>query len=230
MTTASTIDGQLVAAVERKSLADLVSSLINGKLRYALGDLAALAACGRRCRGSLLVGLQARPSAPRRGRRRARRAGRALAQPCRSSSPRPASWPRNGPTATSPPPTLGPAPNSPSPNGAAATRSNRRRQRLPARRSRQPAKSAHGHITKEQLDELIATDLAACSENQPASYARTTITPEKWRQSPWSDEGGGFWVLAVSGAKVPWYNDIEEGFNVSRFVTRTLDMEAVPGR
>ena len=36
------IAGQLVAAVERKSLADLVSSMINGRLRYALGELAAL--------------------------------------------------------------------------------------------------------------------------------------------------------------------------------------------
>jgi hypothetical protein len=36
------IDDRFVAAVERKSLADLVSSLINGKLRYALGELAAL--------------------------------------------------------------------------------------------------------------------------------------------------------------------------------------------
>ena len=35
-------DGRLVAAVERKSLPDLVSSVTNGKLRYALGDLAAL--------------------------------------------------------------------------------------------------------------------------------------------------------------------------------------------
>jgi hypothetical protein len=34
--------GRLVAAVERKSLPDLVSSVTNGKLRYALGDLAAL--------------------------------------------------------------------------------------------------------------------------------------------------------------------------------------------
>ena len=37
-----TLAGRLVAAVERKSLADLVSSLMNGKLPYALGDLAAL--------------------------------------------------------------------------------------------------------------------------------------------------------------------------------------------
>ena len=35
-------DGRLVAAVERKSLPDLVSSVANGKLRYALGDLAVL--------------------------------------------------------------------------------------------------------------------------------------------------------------------------------------------
>ena len=36
------LDGQLVAAVERKSLPDLVSSLTSGRLRYALGELAAL--------------------------------------------------------------------------------------------------------------------------------------------------------------------------------------------
>jgi len=36
------VDGRLVAAVERKSLSDLVSSLLNGTLRYALGELAAL--------------------------------------------------------------------------------------------------------------------------------------------------------------------------------------------
>lgn len=38
----TTLDGRLVAAVERKSLPDLATSLINGKLRYALGELAAL--------------------------------------------------------------------------------------------------------------------------------------------------------------------------------------------
>jgi ERCC4 domain/Lsr2 len=37
-----TLEGRLVAAVERKSLPDLVSSLIDGTLRYALGELAAL--------------------------------------------------------------------------------------------------------------------------------------------------------------------------------------------
>ena len=36
------VGGRLVAAVERKSLADLVSRVTSGKLRYALGELAAL--------------------------------------------------------------------------------------------------------------------------------------------------------------------------------------------
>ncbi|PZR97191.1 MAG: hypothetical protein DLM70_19805, partial [Chloroflexi bacterium] len=36
------LDGQLVASVERKSLIDFVSSLTSGRLRYALGELAAL--------------------------------------------------------------------------------------------------------------------------------------------------------------------------------------------
>ncbi len=36
------VDGRLVAAVERKSMADLIASLTSGRLRYALGELAAL--------------------------------------------------------------------------------------------------------------------------------------------------------------------------------------------
>jgi hypothetical protein len=39
---AVTVDGDVIAAVERKSLADLVSTLTTGKLRYLLADLAAL--------------------------------------------------------------------------------------------------------------------------------------------------------------------------------------------
>jgi hypothetical protein len=36
------VDGQLIASVERKSVPDLISSLTNGRLRYALAELAAL--------------------------------------------------------------------------------------------------------------------------------------------------------------------------------------------
>jgi len=39
---ATTVDGRLVGAVERKSLADLVSSIAGGRLKYLMADLAAL--------------------------------------------------------------------------------------------------------------------------------------------------------------------------------------------
>lgn len=74
-------------------------------------------------------------------------------------------------------------------------------------------------IPLDELEKLIAQDLADCSDDQRTVYARTAITPRKWSQSPHGDLGGGFWAIAVSGSKVLWYNDIEDGFNVSRFDT-----------
>lgn len=43
------------------------------------------------------------------------------------------------------------------------------------------------------------------------------IIPEKWKQSPWGNEGNGFWVVGLIGNSVVWYNDIEHGFNKSKF-------------
>lgn len=39
----------------------------------------------------------------------------------------------------------------------------------------------------------------------------------KWQLHPWGDLGGGFWVVGLVGTQVLWYNDIEEGFNWSRY-------------
>ena len=44
------------------------------------------------------------------------------------------------------------------------------------------------------------------------------VDPCKWSQDPWGNEGGGFWVVAIYGNTVVWYNDIEEGFNRSRYL------------
>ncbi len=45
------------------------------------------------------------------------------------------------------------------------------------------------------------------------------IEPEKWQQHPYGDSGGGFWVVAIVGRTVIWYNDLEDGFNRSRYST-----------
>jgi hypothetical protein len=43
------------------------------------------------------------------------------------------------------------------------------------------------------------------------------VPPEKWALAPYGNNGGGFWVVGVMGRRVVWYNDIEEGFNRSRY-------------
>ena len=58
------LDGRIVAAVERKSLADLVSTLDQRELRYLLAELATAPAGGGGGRGPLLGGVQARHVRP----------------------------------------------------------------------------------------------------------------------------------------------------------------------
>jgi hypothetical protein len=50
-----------------------------------------------------------------------------------------------------------------------------------------------------------------------AFWERIRIRPIKWMLPPWGDEGGGFWVVAIFGQECIWYNDVEDGFSVSRF-------------
>jgi hypothetical protein len=45
------------------------------------------------------------------------------------------------------------------------------------------------------------------------------IEPQKWQEKEFGEEGGGFWVVAIFGNEVIYYNDIEEGFNISPYET-----------
>jgi hypothetical protein len=69
------------------------------------------------------------------------------------------------------------------------------------------------------LDALLAQELAACSEEERAFFRKAACPPKKWQQSPWGDAVGGFWAVALWEDRVLWYNDIEDGFNVSRYTT-----------
>ncbi len=92
----------VVAAVERKTLADLVTTLTTGKLRSVLTAPTSPArrwwsrTGGRRCSSSTGSDPRWWPKASPRRRSASRR--------CRSCSARPARWPRSGPTASSAPP------------------------------------------------------------------------------------------------------------------------------
>jgi hypothetical protein len=65
-------------------------------------------------------------------------------------------------------------------------------------------------------------DLIIETENrimgEPAGFWKLIkIIPEKWQEKQYGKEGGGFWVVAICGYRVIWYNDIENGFNISRY-------------
>jgi hypothetical protein len=75
-------------------------------------------------------------------------------------------------------------------------------------------------ITRSELDDLLIDQLADCPSELRAAFVQSAIAPQKWSQFPYGDEGGGFWAVAVLGSKVLWYNDIEDGFNVSHFAER----------
>ncbi len=72
-------------------------------------------------------------------------------------------------------------------------------------------------ISRELLQDIIANELGEATPEEREQFARAAVTLTKWQLSPWGDLGGGFWVVAVMDDRVLWYNDIEEGFNVSRF-------------
>jgi hypothetical protein len=74
-------------------------------------------------------------------------------------------------------------------------------------------------ISEADLKALVARDLARASSEQEQFFGKVAVPPTKWVLSPWGDLGGGFWVVALLEDRVLWYNDIEDGFNVSRFAT-----------
>jgi len=70
-------------------------------------------------------------------------------------------------------------------------------------------------------EESLWNDINSAYNDLSASEARfldaIRIPPQKWALDPWGTQGGGFWVIGIIGNIVLWYNDIEEGFNNSRY-------------
>lgn len=74
-------------------------------------------------------------------------------------------------------------------------------------------------IDREKLQHRIERGLEAGGDEVRAYFAQIAREPVKWQLHPWGDLGGGFWIVAVLGDRVVWFNDIEDGFNISTFAT-----------
>jgi hypothetical protein len=72
----------------------------------------------------------------------------------------------------------------------------------------------------DEIRRLIAEACDRMSARQRRLWDAIRIELEKWSQSPYGDAGGGFWAVGIIGCIVVWYNDIEEGFERSRYTGR----------
>ena len=69
---------------------------------------------------------------------------------------------------------------------------------------------------------MIADGEAEMTLREHRLWDLIRIHPIKWQLPPWGDQGNGFWVVAIFGRNVVWYNDIEEGFNRSPYATEGI--------
>src|ERR1700704_654646 len=73
-------------------------------------------------------------------------------------------------------------------------------------------------ISAAALKARIAQVYKRMNPAQRALWEAIRIEPQKWQQHPYGDPGGGFWVVAIVGRTVIWFNDVEDGFNRSRYL------------
>ena len=74
-------------------------------------------------------------------------------------------------------------------------------------------------IPADTLRDRIRQGERRMSSAQLQLWEAIRIEPEKWFQHPFGDNGNGFWAVGLIGRTVIWYNDIEDGFNRSRYST-----------
>ena len=72
-------------------------------------------------------------------------------------------------------------------------------------------------IAEEALRKRVAQGEARMTPSELRLWSAIRVEPQKWKQEPYGSEGGGFWVVGLIGQTVIWYNDLEEGFNRSRY-------------
>jgi hypothetical protein len=74
-------------------------------------------------------------------------------------------------------------------------------------------------IAEGELWDLINRAWDEMTPLQRRLWEVIKIDPVKWQENSYGALGGGFWVVAIYGSTVIWFNDIEDGFNRSTWST-----------
>lgn len=70
---------------------------------------------------------------------------------------------------------------------------------------------------EQSIPNHIQSEIDQLGEDWDVIWRMIRVQPVKWQLHPWGDEDDGFWVVALFGHRVIYYNAIEDGFNVSTF-------------
>jgi hypothetical protein len=74
-------------------------------------------------------------------------------------------------------------------------------------------------MSQAEISEIISASISQMTRGQRQFFHAIRIYPEKWKAANGRDTEERFWVVGVIGQRVIWYNEIEEGFNVSPYQT-----------
>lgn len=72
-------------------------------------------------------------------------------------------------------------------------------------------------ITFTELSDEILNGEKQMNPKHFTFWNEIKINPKKWSEDEYGNEGNGFWVVAKFKNLVVYYNDIEDGFNISDF-------------
>ena len=72
-------------------------------------------------------------------------------------------------------------------------------------------------VKELKIWEMMNDAESRMTSRQQRFFEMVRIAPEKWSQTPYGDHTGGFWVVGLLGRTVIWYNEVEHGFNSSRY-------------
>lgn len=77
-------------------------------------------------------------------------------------------------------------------------------------------------ITRREIDDEILKSISILNSQKLEFWNEIKIKPEKWQEIECGEKGNGFWVVAIHRKHIIWYNDIEEGFNISKYVSNGI--------
>lgn len=72
-------------------------------------------------------------------------------------------------------------------------------------------------ISRNKLEDWILRGEQELHGEALNLWNQIKVEPQKWQEEEYGEMGGGFWIVAIFGKEIIYFNDIEDGFNISTY-------------